>query len=70
MHEVGADQPGEDERASNGFLSGMGQAQQQKGDQGDGDLDAYSILGGADEACDRQVCLTQRKNSSMAHGRR
>ena len=32
-----------------GALGGLGQAQQQEGDQGDGDLDAHGVLGGAEE---------------------
>src|SRR5258708_34736098 len=52
VHEVGADQPGEDDRAWNGFLGGLGKAQQQEGDQCDRNLDAYGILGGADNASD------------------
>src|SRR6267142_4656940 len=57
VHEVGADQPGEDDRAWNGFLGGLGKAQQQEGDQCDRNLDAYGILGGADKASDLEGLL-------------
>ena len=57
VHEVGADQSGEDGRTLNVFLSGLGQAQQQKGDECDRDLDSHGILGGADEAGDLEGLL-------------
>ena len=49
MHEIGADEAGEGERAAGEVLCGLSQAQQQEGDEGDGDLDAHGILGGAEE---------------------
>src|SRR5436190_17987544 len=57
VHEVGADQPGEDDRTLNVFLSGLGQAQQQEGDECDRNLDAYGVLGCADEAGDLEGLL-------------
>ena len=57
MHEVGAHQPGEGERALNGGPRGLGEAQQQKGDEDDGDLDAHGVLGGTEEAADLQRLL-------------
>ena len=57
VHEVGADQSGEGERAVDGSLSGLGQAQQQEGDEGDGDLDAHGVLTGAEEVADLQGLL-------------
>src|SRR5690242_19577790 len=48
-HEVCSDQPGEGERAFDGTLSGVGQSQQQEGDEGDSDLDADGIFGSAEE---------------------
>src|ERR1700755_315109 len=50
VHEIGADQSGEDGGTLDGFLSGLNQTQQQEGDECDCDLDANSIFGGADEA--------------------
>ena len=47
MHEIGADQSGESERAFDRFLVGLGEAQQQVCDERHGDLDAYGVLGGA-----------------------
>src|SRR5271165_2855398 len=40
LHQVGFDQPGEGERALDDLVGVVSQAQQQEGDQGDGDLDA------------------------------
>ena len=57
VHEVGADQSGEDDRAWNGFLGGLGKAQQQEGDQCDGNLDADSTFGGAEKAGDLKGLL-------------
>src|ERR1700738_1069144 len=45
VHKVGADQSGEGNLAFNICLSGLCQTQQQKGDEGDSDLDTYGILG-------------------------
>src|SRR5260370_38833575 len=50
VHEVGADQPGEDDRAWNGFLGGLGKAQQQEGVQRDRNLDADANRGRAGKA--------------------
>ena len=52
VHQVGADEAGEGERALHGFLSGLGETEEQEGDQGDGDLDAHGILGTAEKAGD------------------
>src|SRR5437016_2540434 len=57
MHEVGADEPGEGERAFDDVLSRLSQSQQQEGDQRDGDLDADGVLGGAEEARDLEGLL-------------
>ena len=57
VHEVGADQSSEDDRTLNVFLSGLSQAQQQKGDERDCNLDTNSILGGTDEASDLESLL-------------
>ena len=48
--QVGADEAGEGERAVDRRLRGLGQAQQQEGDQRDGDLDADGVFAGAEEA--------------------
>src|SRR6202158_4230166 len=57
VHEVGADQSGENDRTLNALLGGLSQAQQQEGDECDCNPDAYSILGGADEASDLEGLL-------------
>jgi hypothetical protein len=54
MHEVGSHQTGEHQRAADRGLGLLRQSQQQKGDQGDRDLDAHRILGGAEEFLDLQ----------------
>ena len=79
-HEVGADQSGEDDRARNGFLCGLGKAQQEEGDEGDGNLDADGILGGADKAGDLKGlldpsgrtarCIGSRDQQSLVHWHR
>ena len=69
MHQVGTDQAGKGERALDGVLCCLGQPQQQKGDQRDGDLDAHGIFGGGEKAPDLEGLLDQRKNSSMAQRR-
>ena len=61
VHEIGAYQPGEGERAVDGLLDGLGETEQQEGDQGDGDLDAHGILGGAEETRDLQGLLDPAK---------
>jgi hypothetical protein len=50
MHQIGADQSGEDERAVDGLLCCLRETEQQKRDQRDGDLDAHGIFGGAEKA--------------------
>jgi hypothetical protein len=57
VHEVGADQSGEDDRAWNIFEGGLRQAQQQESDERNGDLDAYGVLGGAYEPGDLEGLL-------------
>jgi hypothetical protein len=44
MREIGANEPCESEWTFDGCLGRLGQAQQQIGDQGDGDLDVHGIL--------------------------
>ena len=44
VHQVGADQAGEGEQAGDGLLRRLGQAQQQKGNQRDGDLDTRTAF--------------------------
>src|SRR5438477_12047904 len=50
VHQIGADETGEAQRTGDGALPGLGEAQQQKGDQRDGDLGAHGILTDAEEA--------------------
>src|SRR6185295_4766313 len=57
VHEVGTDEPGEGEWAGHGVLGGLGQSQDQEGDEGDGDLNANGILGGSEEAGDLEGLL-------------
>src|SRR5713101_8969167 len=57
MHEVGANQPCEGQRASDGFLGLLSEAEQQEGYESAGDLDAHGILGGAEEAGDLEDLL-------------
>jgi hypothetical protein len=57
MHDVGFDEPREGQRTANGGLQLLRHAQQQEGDQGDGDLDADGVVGGAEEAGDLQCLL-------------
>ena len=54
MHQVGTDQPGESERAMDDPISIVGQAQQQKRNQRDHNLDANGVLGGPEEVADFQ----------------
>ena len=61
VHQVGADQPGKGERALRDLVGGVGETQQQEGDQGDGNLDAYRILRGAEKAGDLQRLLDPAK---------
>jgi len=53
----GTDEPGKFERAVHRFLSELRHAQDEKRDQGDGDLNADCILGDADEAPDPKRLL-------------
>src|SRR5258708_23593 len=57
LHEICADQSGEDDRALYIFLSGLGQAQQQESDECNRNLDAYGILRGAYEPGDLESLL-------------
>ena len=57
VHEVGAHEAGEGERGYDGFLRGLGEAEEQIGDQGDGDLDAHGIFADAEEVLDLEVLL-------------
>jgi len=57
VHQVGADDAGEGERAFDGVLGGLGETQQHEGDQRHGDLDAYGVLADADEVADVERLL-------------
>ena len=57
MHEVRADESGKFERAVHHFLSKLGHTQDEKGDQGDGDLNADRILGDPDKVPDSKRLL-------------
>jgi hypothetical protein len=57
MHQIGAHEPGEGEWAGDRVLRCLSHAQQQKGDQGDGDLDAHGVFAGAEKAADLEALL-------------
>src|SRR5437879_5229451 len=61
MHEVGADEPGKFEWAVHGCLREPSHAQDEKGDYGDGDLNADFILGDSDEVPDSKRLLDLTK---------
>src|ERR1700720_2433885 len=50
LHQVGAHEAGEGERAGDGFLCRLRQAQQEEGNERDGDLGAHGVVRGAQEA--------------------
>ena len=52
VHQVGAHEASKAQRAGDGFLGGLGEAEQQESDQGDGNLDPDGVLAGAEEAGD------------------
>ena len=54
MHEVGAQEADEVKRALDDRLVGLGDAQQEKGNLGDRDLDAQGIFGRAEEMANLQ----------------
>ena len=79
VHQIGAHQAGKAQRTGDRFLPGLRQAQQQKGDQRDGDLDLDGILAGPEEAGDaqhlldpdeRQVIARDRDEHFVDHGER
>ncbi len=57
MHQVGADEAGEGERARDDLLSSVRETQQQECDERHGDLDADGILRCAEEFPDPQRLL-------------
>ena len=59
MHEILEHEADEGERALDDRLVGLGDAQQEKGDQGDRDLDAHGIFGRAEEMADLQGLLDE-----------
>ena len=60
---------GERALACDDSVSFLSQTQQQKGNEGDDDLNANGVFCGSNKVIDLGVCLTQRKNNSMAHRR-
>src|SRR6202163_5092643 len=54
VHQVGADEPGEGERAFYDLVGVVSQPQQQEGDQRDRDLNANGVFGGSQEVDDLQ----------------
>ena len=54
MHKIRLDEPGEGERALDDFVGIVRQAQQQKSYEGDRNLNANGVLGGAQEVADFQ----------------
>jgi hypothetical protein len=61
VHQIGADQTGEDERAVDDFLSGLRETQQQEGDEGNGNLDAHGILARTEKSADLEDLLDPTK---------
>src|ERR1700722_17679230 len=61
LHQVDAHEASEGERAGDGFLRGLRQAQQEEGDERDGDLGAYGVVRGAQEAGDLKGLLDPAK---------
>jgi len=57
VHEVCADKSGEGERALDRVLRGLGKAQEEEGDQSDGNLDSDRVLRGAEEPGDLEGLL-------------
>src|SRR5438309_8779223 len=57
VHQIDAHETGEALRAGDGALAGLGETQQQKGDQRDRDLGAHGILTEAEEAGDFEHLL-------------
>ena len=54
MHQVGADEAGKSERALHRPVRDPGKAQQEEGDQHDGDLDAHGDFRTAKKTSDRR----------------
>ena len=61
MHQVCADEPGEGERTLHNSIGILSQAQQHKGDERHGDLNANGVLGGSEEVADFQGLLDPSK---------
>jgi hypothetical protein len=61
VHEICAREPGELDWPAHSFLSGLGHSQDEKGDQGDGNLNAHGVLRDADEVPDFQGLLDPAK---------
>ena len=68
MHKIGPNQAGEHQRAAHRGLGLLRQPQEQEGDQRDGDLDATAFSEKPRNFLILRVCLTHRKNSSIANG--
>jgi hypothetical protein len=61
MHEICSDEPGKGERALDNSAGMVGEAQQQKGEQRDRDLNSNGIFGGSEEVADLQRLLDLSK---------
>ncbi len=61
MHKICLDEPGEGERALDDSVGIVRQAQQQKGDEGNRNLNANGVLGGSQEVIDFQSLLDPSK---------
>lgn len=57
MHQIGAYQTGDGERALNGALGFLRQAQEQESDQRDGELNAHGVLAAPEKMPDLQRLL-------------
>ena len=61
MHKIRLDEPGEGKRALDDFVGIVREAQQQKGYEGDRNLNANGVLGGAQKVADFQGLLDPSK---------
>jgi hypothetical protein len=58
MHQIGSDEARKCERAGDASLARVGDPEQEVGDQGHGELNAYGVLAGAKKLADFQRLLS------------
>src|SRR3972149_5060491 len=61
MHQIGANEPREGKWALDCVLGSLSETQQHEGNEGNGNLDAHGVFGGAEEALDLQGLLDPAK---------